>query len=592
MKNILIFCLFYFFFFTNRSQAQSWSQVGAINDTFSCLSITNDAMGNVYVAGYFANSSGNRYVAKWNGTNWSEVGGLNGLAANDLIWNICSNAAGNIYAAGGFTNSNGKMYVAKWDGTNWNEVGGLNGLSANNQINAVCYDASGNIYAAGFFTNSNGKMYVAKWNGANWSELGGANGLSANQGISSVCSDASGNIYAAGNFTNSTGKYYVAKWNGNNWSELGGANALSANGMINSVCSDASGNIYAAGNFSNSNGNKYIAKWNGTNWSELGGVNALSANNFIYSVCSDVVGNIYAAGYFTNSNGQYYVAEWNGSTWSELGGANALAANNYIFGICNNGTGNIYACGLFRNSIGPYVAKYSSSCFATSSSINQSICAGSSVLFNGQNISVNGTYKDTLTNYLGCDSVITLNLIVNPSPTISFTTEYQSCFNPTFCAAINMTATNGVAPYTFNVNTVHGGVYNSINKTICWSVPLQDTITIMVTDANGCTASSTDTIKLSTDCVWPGDANSDLVADNLDIFPIGLLNGTTGPVRNNASLVWIDQPATPFGTSASGFTIDAKHADCNGDGIIDGNDTTAILQNYGLTHLRKKSGAD
>jgi hypothetical protein len=105
-------------------------------------------------------------------------------------------------------------------------------------------------------------------------------------------------------------------------------------------------------------------------------------------------------------------------------------------------------------------------------------------------------------------------------------------------------------------------------------------------------ASSTDTIKLSTDCVWPGDANSDLVANNLDIFPIGLLNGTGGPVRNNASLIWIDQPATAYGISASGFINDAKHADCNGDGIIDGNDTTAILQNYGLTHLRQKSGAD
>ncbi|MEY2830256.1 MAG: hypothetical protein RIQ33_2114, partial [Bacteroidota bacterium] len=137
-----------------------------------------------------------------------------------------------------------------------------------------------------------------------------------------------------------------------------------------------------------------------------------------------------------------------------------------------------------------------------------------------------------------------------------------------------------------------GGIYNSGNKTICYSNPQQDTITVTVNDDNGCIATATDTIKLSTDCVWPGDANSDLVADNLDIFPIGLLNGTTGPVRNNASLIWIDQPATPFGTTASGFTTDAKHADCNGDGIIDGNDTTAILQNYGLTHLRKKSGAD
>src|ERR1041384_2103543 len=94
----------------------------------------------------------------------------------------------------------------------WSELGGLNGLSANNPINSVCSDASGNIYAAGWFTNSSGNWYVAKYNGSSWSELGGLNGLSANGYIQSVCSDASGNIYAAGLFTNSSGKMCVAKY--------------------------------------------------------------------------------------------------------------------------------------------------------------------------------------------------------------------------------------------------------------------------------------------------------------------------------------------------------------------------------------------
>ncbi|MBM3411627.1 MAG: hypothetical protein FJY18_08365, partial [Bacteroidetes bacterium] len=49
----------------------------------------------------------------------------------------------------------------------------------------------------------------------------------------------------------------------------------------------------------------------------------------------------------------------------------------------------------------------------SSSTINQSICAPNSYLFNGQSYSTSGTYTATLTNAAGCDSVVTLNLTVN-----------------------------------------------------------------------------------------------------------------------------------------------------------------------------------
>lgn len=45
--------------------------------------------------------------------------------------------------------------------------------------------------------------------------------------------------------------------------------------------------------------------------------------------------------------------------------------------------------------------------------LNQSICQGGSLLFNGQNLTTAGTYYDTLTSVVGCDSIITLNLSVN-----------------------------------------------------------------------------------------------------------------------------------------------------------------------------------
>lgn len=49
----------------------------------------------------------------------------------------------------------------------------------------------------------------------------------------------------------------------------------------------------------------------------------------------------------------------------------------------------------------------------TASASAVSICQGQSYFFNGQNLSVAGVYKDTVVNSVGCDSIITLTLIVN-----------------------------------------------------------------------------------------------------------------------------------------------------------------------------------
>ena len=128
------------------------------------------------------------------------------MRANDIIKTMTSDPAGNIYVAGHFSNSNspasGKRYVAKWNGSVWSELGGLNALSANAPILAVASDLQGNIYAGGAFTNASGKTYVAKWTASTntWSELGGLNALNANASILSITTDAAGNVYAAGNF--------------------------------------------------------------------------------------------------------------------------------------------------------------------------------------------------------------------------------------------------------------------------------------------------------------------------------------------------------------------------------------------------------
>ena len=103
-----------------------------------------------------------------------------------------------------------------------------------------------------------------------------------------------------------------------------------------------------------------------------------------------------------------------------------------------------------------------------------------------------------------------------------------------------------------------------------------------VTDSTGC--AWPDSIQVDfTSCVWPGDANSDLIANNVDLLAIGLVYASTGPVRPNASLTWTGQPVFDWNdTLPSG--VNAKHADCDGNGVVNDDDTLGISLNYGLTH--------
>lgn len=87
-------------------------------------------------------------------------------------------------------------------------------------------------------------------------------------------------------------------------------------------------------------------------------------------------------------------------------------------------------------------------------------------------------------------------------------------------------------------------------------------------------------------CVWPGDANNDLTADIFDVLPIGVYNTSTGTTRPSATLNWEGQWSQNWGPKQV-TGDDIKHVDCNGDGTINANDTTAILLNYNLTHLKR-----
>jgi hypothetical protein len=371
---ILSYCIFYAF----AANAQGWMELGtgvhSLNANYRIGAIATDTGGIVYAAGGFTNSdtiyTGRRYVAKWDGVNWHELGtGLNSLNANGFIVSICVDKFHNVYAGGLFRNSSGKCYVAKWDGSRWSELGtGSNALNANNWIISVCSDNLGNIYAAGYFTDSltdtTGNVYVAKWDGSRWSKLGASTAYSLGQNsvFNSVITDSLGNVYTAGYFTHSTSSYAsVIKWDGASWSQLGsGPFSLNTTGGTKAMCLGVGGKVYTAGTFQNPAGKVYLAEWDGANWSEIGaGGNELNKDGFIASICNDSKNNIYVG---VNDTGGF-VTMWNGLGWVNLDtGSNGLKPNAEIWALNSDKSDNIYSAGDFTDSVSkysgsPYVAK-------------------------------------------------------------------------------------------------------------------------------------------------------------------------------------------------------------------------------------------
>ena len=83
--------------------------------------------------------------------------------------------------------------------------------------------------------------------------------------------------------------------------------------------------------------------------------------------------------------------------------------------------------------------------------------------------------------------------------------------------------------------------------------------------------------------VWPGDANYDLITNNLDVLYIGIAYNETGFTRPGATLTYTSQPCLDWPAVYTNL-VNIKHADCDGNGVIDANDTTAVTLNYGLSN--------
>jgi len=89
------------------------------------------------------------------------------------------------------------------------------------------------------------------------------------------------------------------------------------------------------------------------------------------------------------------------------------------------------------------------------------------------------------------------------------------------------------------------------------------------------------------DCVWPGDANNDGYATGDDLFEIGINYGAEGATRDDMTIDWSPKLAQMWMEPDTAYWFifnDLKFTDCNGSGVINDDDTTAVVNNLGLEH--------
>lgn len=183
------------------------------------------------------------------------------------------------------------------------------------------------------------------------------------------------------------------------------------------------------------------------------------------------------------------------------------------------------------------------------------------------------TYTVNATDASGCSGYAAATVSISPNLSIISSSPYV-------CIGLSASVTaTGADTYSWSTGAITTSVSVSPTTTTVYSVTGSDIST-------GC--SYTQTLSLIADScenVWPGDANNDHIADNLDVLELGLHFNQTGFARATVSNVWQAFSApTWIGTISNGDNL--NHSDCNGDGIINNNDTLAIFNNYALTHAK------
>jgi len=340
-----------------RQVTCDWSEnfpTSDLDGTVWDMAIFNDGTGlALYVGGTFLHASGVpvNHVARWDGTSWSALPGTSAIGVDDEVRALAVYDDGSgeaLYVGGDFivAGGTGASYVARWDGSSWTELQGSLGSGTGGPVwsMAVHDDGDGRaLFVGGEFVDAGGVIVnnIARWDGSDWSALVGASGTGTNNEVLSMAShdDGSGEtLFVGGRFSWAGGipVSYIARWNGSEWAPLQGPSGTGLGSWVEdlAVFDDGGGAaLYAGGQFTTAGGQpaNRVARWNGVEWSSLDGPSGNGTDGIVWTL--EVFGtDLIAAGQFDQAGGIAVnrVAQWDGSQWAEMSGPSGVGVQRTV----------------------------------------------------------------------------------------------------------------------------------------------------------------------------------------------------------------------------------------------------------------------
>lgn len=431
------------FMLTTLIAGMIFSQPGTLDMSFSPGTGFNDYVhivkvqpdGKILVVGRFTtynSSTANRIVRLLpNGAVDPEFNTGTGAGAN--IYFLALQADGKILISGIVSSYNGSNcgYLTRLnaDGTRDNTFNPA-GTGTNNEVHAIAVQPDGKIVIGGIFTSYNGTTVnrIARLNADGTLDNSFNSGTGASSTVYSISLQDDGKIVIGGHFTayNSTARNRVARLNADGSLDTNFTNAYGgANNYVYRTVIQPNGKIIIGGWFSqyNSVARKCIARLN-TDGSLDTSFNPGSgaSGDFIDPILLLSNGKMIVGGRFSMFNGTSAnnIIRLNPNGSIDTGFMSGTGANGDVTTITSLGNEKIVIGGNF----GVYNATARTrlaqiiNCVSTTATLTITSC-GSYTAPDNQTHTSSGTKTAMLINKEGCDSTITIQLTINPTPSVS-----------------------------------------------------------------------------------------------------------------------------------------------------------------------------
>jgi gliding motility-associated-like protein len=525
IKKLHIAFVLLFILTTNSFSVYSQIQKGQDLDGISAgdwngsdVSLSNS--GNTIIVGSSKNDLGGQNtglarVFDWNGINWIQRGSnIIGFEDYDLFGtNVTINYDGNIIVVSAYLNDfngndAGLVRIYEWNGSAWGQKG--SDLLGDNPVDwfgkAIDLDSSGNTIVVGaygydFSNIEDGRAKVFEWSGTAWNLKGQAiNGAASQDWFGySVSISADGNRVAVGapnhdSNGSASGEVRVFEFSGGLWTLLGGqipgtdeGNWFGFDVSLNSLgTSVVVGAPYTDGNGDNNSGRVRVFEFDGSNWNQVGNeIIGNNANDWLgYRVSMNDFGNIIAISTIKSdgngpNSGDISFYNYDGTVWQQFGLTidGELTGDKFGSSLSISGDGTVMAGGAELNS-DIALEQGHARVYCIPNIVTDSIEACEAYTW------VNGiTYtenEDTATvillNTSGCDSIVTLHLIIDDA----FSTDsVTACDNYTWLDGNTYTVSNNTATVIYSTTAGCDSIV-----TLALNLGYTDSITDVITACN------------------------------------------------------------------------------------------------------------